>query len=149
MTFRPQVRDLLFTLEHVVGAPALPGWDGETVAAVLEGAGQFAAAELAPLNRVGDKQGARLENGVVRLADGFADACRAYVAGGWNGLAAEEEWGGQALPKAVDCAAFEITSAANLAFGLCPMLTAAGVEALSAFGTDDQKRRYLPKMVSG
>ncbi len=149
MPFRPQVRDLLFTLNHVVDAPALPDWDAETVSAVLEGAGQFAASELAPLNRVGDQQGARLENGVVRLTPGFADAYRAYVAGGWNGLAAEEEWGGQALPKAVDCAVFELMSAANLAFGLCPMLTAAGVEALTAFGTDDQKRRYLAKMVSG
>jgi len=149
MTFRPQVRDLLFTLNHVVDAPRLPDWDAETVAAVLEGAGSFAASVLAPLNRVGDQQGARFENGVVRAAPGFADAYRAYVAGGWNGLAAAEEHGGQGLPKTVDCAVFEIMSAANLAFGLCPMLTAAGVEALTAFGTDDQKARYLSKMVSG
>ena len=149
MPFRPQVADLLFTLEHVVDAGRIPGWDSETVAAVLEGAGQFAAAELAPLNRSGDSQGARLENGVVRLADGFGDAYRAYVEGGWNGLAASEAFGGQGLPKTVDCASFEIMSAANMAFGLCPMLTAAGVEALTEFGTPEQQAKYLPRMVTG
>lgn len=153
MTFRAPVRDIAFALK-TVGHPALlsrgfPDLDAETVAAVLEAAGQFADAELAPLNRRGDLEGAKFENGVVRAAPGFAAAYQAFVAGGWNSLSADPAHGGQGLSKALELSVFEMVHAANMAFGLCPMLTQAAIEALTLHGTERQKTLVLPKLVSG
>jgi len=153
MTFRAPVRDIAFSLRHAAGfdslATAFPEADTETVAAVLEAAGQFAADVLAPLNRQGDLVGARLENGVVRSAPGFADAYRQFAQGGWTGLAAATAHGGQGLPKTLEVATFEMVQAANMAFGLCPMLSLGAIEALAQHGTDRQKALYLPRLVSG
>ncbi len=153
MTFRAPVDDLRFALE-VAGLPAaaaagVADADAETAAAVLEAAGRFAEEVLAPLNRVGDVEGARLENGRVRCAPGFADAYRAYAQAGWTGLTAPAEHGGQGLPRAVGLAAFEMVHAANMAFGLCPMLSEAAVHALVEHGDARQQALYLPRLVSG
>ncbi|HXA40750.1 MAG TPA: acyl-CoA dehydrogenase [Phenylobacterium sp.] len=153
MTFRAPVRDLALALSSVghdaLIARSFPELDADTVAAVLEAAGGFTADVLAPLNRVGDVQGARYENGHVTAAPGFADAYRAFVAGGWNSLSADPEHGGQGLSKAMELAVFEMVHAANMAFGLCPMLTQGAIEALALHGTERQKRLVLPKLVSG
>ena len=153
MTYRAPVRDLVFALEEAADfgrlASGFPGADAETVAAVLEAAGAFAGEVLAPLNRSGDAAGARFENGQVRTAPGFADAYRQFAAGGWNGLSADPAHGGQGLPKVLEVAVFEMVQAANMAFGLCPMLTLAAIEALSSHGTARQKALFLPKLVSG
>jgi alkylation response protein AidB-like acyl-CoA dehydrogenase len=155
MTFRAPTRDILFSLTHAAGfdrlltSPAYAEVDRETVEAVLDGAAALANEVLAPLNRMGDQAGARFENGQVRAAPGFADAYRAYREGGWTGLAADPDHGGQGLPKAVSLAVFEMVHAANMAFGLCPMLSEAAIEALSVHGTERQKALYLPKLVSG
>ena len=153
MTYKAPVRDLLFSLEAAADFGRLgaifPQADAETVSAVLEGAGAMASDVLAPLNRVGDTVGARLENGVVRTAPGFPEAYRQFAAGGWNGLSAAEAHGGQGLPKAVEVAVFEMIQGANMAFGLCPMLTLAAIEALSSHGAERQQSVYLPKLVSG
>ncbi|MDB5436053.1 MAG: Acyl-CoA dehydrogenase, partial [Phenylobacterium sp.] len=153
MTFRAPVRDLAFALSAVghdaLIARAYPDLDAETVAAVLEAAGAFATDVLAPLNRVGDIEGARYANGAVTAAPGFADAYRAFVADGWNSLSAAPEYGGQGLSKAMELAVFEMVHAANMAFGLCPMLTQGAIEALALHGTERQKRLVLPKLVSG
>jgi alkylation response protein AidB-like acyl-CoA dehydrogenase len=153
MTFRAPIRDLALAL-HAAGHPALlqagfPELDAETVAAVLEAAGAFVENELAPLNRKGDQVGAKFENGAVRAAPGFADAYQAFVAGGWNSLSADPEHGGQGLTKAMELSVFEMVHAANMAFGLCPMLTQGAIEALDLHGTERQKRLVLPKLVSG
>ncbi|MDP3658858.1 acyl-CoA dehydrogenase [Phenylobacterium sp.] len=153
MTYRAPARDLAFTL-GVVGCPsrlgqAFPDLDADTVTAVLEAAGALADNELAPLNRIGDREGARYENGRVTAAPGFAQAYQAFAAGGWNGVAADPAHGGQGLPKALELAAFEMFHAANMAFSLCPMLTQATIEALAMNGTDRQKRLVLPKLISG
>ncbi|MDB5416667.1 MAG: acyl-CoA dehydrogenase family protein, partial [Phenylobacterium sp.] len=153
MTFRAPVRDIAFALQ-TVGHPALlarafPDVDDATVAAVLEAAGSFVEAELAPLNRRGDLEGARYENGRVTAAPGFAEAYKAFAAGGWNSLSADPEFGGQGLSKALELSVFEMVHAANMAFGLCPMLTLAAIEALAQHGTERQKRLVLPKLVSG
>ncbi|MBX3485812.1 acyl-CoA dehydrogenase [Phenylobacterium sp.] len=153
MTFRAPIRDLAFALK-TVGHPELiarawPDLDDDTVQAVLEAAGAFADHELAPLNRRGDLEGARYENGVVTAAPGFADAYRRFVEQGWNSLSADPEHGGQGLTKAMELAVFEMVHAANMAFGLCPMLTQAAIEALAQHGTERQKRLVLPKLVSG
>ena len=153
MTFRAPVRDLAFSLRHVAGferlAQAFPDADADTVAAVLEAAGAFAGDILAPLNRQGDLAGARLENGVVRTPPGFADAYRQFAQWGWTSLAAPVAHGGQGLPKTLEVAVLEMVQAANMAFGLCPMLSLGAIEALELCGSPEQKAKYLPKLVSG
>jgi alkylation response protein AidB-like acyl-CoA dehydrogenase len=153
MTFRAPLRDLTLALQ-TAGHPALvaggfPELDEDTVAAVLEAAGAFTEEQLAPLNRKGDQVGARYENGKVIAAPGFAEAYQAFVAGGWNSLSADPEHGGQGLTKAMELAVFEMVHASNMAFGLCPMLTQAAIEALDLHGTERHKRLVLPKLVSG
>ena len=150
MSFRAPVRDLAFTLTEVAGLREFaPDLDDETIAAVLQGGAQLAEEVLAPLNRSGDQHGARYENGRVTAAPGFADAYRAFAEGGWNSLAADPAYGGQGLPKALELAVFEMVHAANMAFGLCPMLTQAAIEALHVHGNERQKALYLPRLISG
>jgi alkylation response protein AidB-like acyl-CoA dehydrogenase len=153
MSFRAPIRDLALALK-VAGHPGLISQsfqelDEDTVTAVLEAAGAFTEEQLAPLNRVGDQIGARYENGKVTAAPGFAEAYQAFVAGGWNSLSADPAHGGQGLTKAMELAVFEMVHAANMAFGLCPMLTQGAIEALHLHGTERQKRLVLPKLVSG
>ena len=118
------LRDMRFVIDDVVGlgrVTALQGLDGTDSALVeqiLAEAGKLAGGVLAPLNPVGDKQGSRLENGVVRTPDGFADAYRQFIEGGWNGAPFEEEWGGIGLPWLVATALQEMWQGANPAFGL-------------------------------
>ena len=155
MSFRAPTRDILFCLTEAAGFGALTKTaafadvDLETVEAVLQGAAAMADDVLAPLNRVGDKVGAKFENGQVRAAPGFAGAYRQYREGGWTSLASAPEHGGQGLPKSLSIAVFEMVHAANMAFGLCPMLSEAAIEALSVHGTARQKTLYLPMLVSG
>jgi alkylation response protein AidB-like acyl-CoA dehydrogenase len=153
MTYKAPVRDLTFALEEAADfgrlSAAFPAADAETVAAVLEGAGQFASEVLAPLNRAGDTIGARFENGGVIAAPGFGAAYRQFASGGWNSLAAAAEFGGQDMPKALEVAVFEILNAANMSFGLCPILTLGAIEAIEKNGDARQKALYLPKLVSG
>ncbi len=153
MTYKAPVRDLAFALEAAADygrlAGAFPNADAETVSAVLDAAGQFAADVIAPLNRPSDLAGATFEKRTVRAAPGFADAYKAFAAGGWNSLASAEAYGGQGMPKALEIAVFEMIQAASLSFGLCPMLTQGAIEAIEKNGTESQKARYLPKLVSG
>ncbi len=153
MTFRAPARDLAFALKTLghseLLARAYPDLDEATVEAVLEGAAAFADNELSPLNRKGDTEGARYENGRVTAAPGFADAYRLFVEQGWNSLSADPAHGGQGLSKALELAVFEMVHAANMAFGLCPMLTQGAIEAIALHGTERQKRLVLPKLVSG
>ncbi|MEI9888758.1 MAG: acyl-CoA dehydrogenase [Rhizomicrobium sp.] len=155
MTYTAPVRDLLFALTEVAGFAPLrriakfADCDDATLAAILEAGGKLAAEELAPLNRDGDRLGAQFANGQVRAVPGFAAAYRALVDGGWCALASDPAHGGQGLPKALEIAVFEMIHGANMAFGLCPMLTRGAVEALSAHGTERQKALYLEKLVRG
>ncbi|MBX7250109.1 MAG: acyl-CoA dehydrogenase [Caulobacteraceae bacterium] len=153
MTFRAPVRDLAFSLTEAAGVERLvgayPDFDLETMHAVLGAAGQFADEVLAPINRVGDLKGATYANGAVTAAPGFADAYRQFAAGGWTGLAAEADHGGAGLPKALELACYEAFHAANMAFGLCPMLSIASIEALQTVGSERQKEIYLSRLVSG
>ncbi|MBU1540881.1 MAG: acyl-CoA dehydrogenase [Alphaproteobacteria bacterium] len=155
MTYRAPVRDLAFTLQAVAGIDrvaatgAFPDYDADLLGAVLEAAAQFSEGVLAPLNRIGDQKGSTLADDAVTAAPGFADAYREFAAGGWTGLSAPAHVGGQQLPKALELAAFETVHAANMAFGLCPMLSLAAIEALEAHGTPSQKETYLTRLVSG
>ena len=131
---------------------ALPGMEeisADLVDAVLTEAGRFADEAVAPLNRVGDIQGAVLENGVVRTADGFRETYRQFCEGGWNGAPFDPEYGGQGLPWLVSTALTEMWQSACLSFSLAPLLTQGAVDLLSNHGSDEQKDVFLEKMISG
>lgn len=155
MTYAAPIRDLTFCLNNVAGLdrlqslPAYEDLSHDVAAAVLEEAGKLSVDQLAPLNWTGDQEGARLENGVVYTATGFKEAYAQYAEGGWQGLSFAEEFGGAGLPRAMALAVSEMVQSANMAFGLCPMLTLGAVEALAHHGTDQQREAYLPKLVSG
>jgi len=155
MTYRAPVADIAFALKHASGfAPALAeGLYGDLaedlVDAVLAEAGRFASDVLAPLNAIGDRHGTPFRDGTVTTPPGWRQAYRDWAAGGWNGLAAPAQWGGQDLPQAVNAPCLEMWNAASMAFGIGPVLTMAGVEALAHHGSDTLKRTYLPKLVSG
>src|SRR4030088_1045364 len=155
MTYRAPVDDIAFTLRNAAGfGPALAeGLYGDlsqdVVEAVLEEAGKFATDVIAPLNPIGDRHGTPFKDGTVTTAPGWKEAYRAWARAGWNGLAAPAQWGGQELPQAVNAACIEMWNSAAMAFGLGPVLTMAGIDALVTHGSDELKRTYLPKLVSG
>jgi alkylation response protein AidB-like acyl-CoA dehydrogenase len=144
-----------FALKY--GAALLPalqqGFFGDLtmddVDAVLAEAGRMAAEVIAPLNRVGDRAGATFKDGVVTTAPGWKEAYDAWRKGGWNGLASPAEWGGQGLPQVLNAACTEMWNAASMAFGVGPMLTMGAIDALNAHGSDELKRAYLEKLVTG
>ena len=155
MPFMPPVAEQRFVLETVSGigelaathrfAAATP----DMVDAILEGAAEFAAGEFAPLNRIGDTEGARWTDGKVTLPAGFRKAYAAYVEGGWGSIDGPEEFGGQGMPFALATVILEDLGSANMAFTLCPMLTVGAIEAIHTHGSDEQRETYLPKLVSG
>ena len=155
MTYRAPVADIAFALKHAAGfGPALA--DGlygdlseDVVEAVLGEAGKFATDIIAPLNTRRRSHGTPFKDGTVTTPPGWKDAYRAWWQAGWNGLAGPAQWGGQALPHAVNAACIEMWNSAAMAFGLGPLLTMAGIEALAQHGSDELKRAYLPKLVSG
>jgi alkylation response protein AidB-like acyl-CoA dehydrogenase len=155
MTYRAPVADIAFSLKHATGfGPALAeglygDLDQDLVDAVLGEAGRFASDVLAPLNVIGDRHGTPIRDGVVTTPPGWRQAYRDWTAGGWNGLAAPAQWGGQDLPQAINAACLEMWNSASMAFGIGPVLTMAGVDALIHHGSDALQRTYLPKLVSG
>jgi alkylation response protein AidB-like acyl-CoA dehydrogenase len=155
MTYRAPVNDILLALNHGAGLKAAVeaghygDFDPDITAAVLEEAGKIASDVLAPLNRVGDQNGVKLADNKVTTAPGWPEAYRRWIEGGWNAVSGPEAFGGQGLPLAINAACTEIWSAANMAFGLCPLLTLSAIEALDAHGSDELKRIYLAKLISG
>ncbi len=155
MTYRAPINDMLLALNHGAGLQAAVkaghygDFDADITAAVLEEAGRFASDVLAPLNRVGDENGIKLEAGKVTTAPGWPGAYQRWAAAGWNAVSGPEAFGGQGLPLAINAACTEIWSASNIAFGLCPLLTLSAIEALDVHGSDELKKIYLEKLVSG
>jgi alkylation response protein AidB-like acyl-CoA dehydrogenase len=155
MTYRAPITDMLLALHHGAGLRAAVkaghygDFDSDIAAAVLEEAGRFATDVLAPLNRIGDQNGIKLENGQVTTAPGWPDAYRRWTEAGWNAVSGSEAFGGQGLPLAINAACTEIWSASNMAFGLCPLLTLSAIEALDAHGSEELKKIYLEKLISG
>ena len=155
MSYTAPVADMRFVLEEVAQLDqlaTLPGYEAaspDLTDAILDEAAKLAGDELAPLNHPGDRAGSVLENGVVRTPAGFREAYARYVEGGWNGLAFDPEYGGQGLPLALAIPVAEMWNSACMSFALCPLLTVGAVELLQAHGSDEQKRRYLGKLVSG
>jgi len=155
MTYTAPVGDLLFALEELAGIDEIAGLPGygdvtpDLVRSVLDEAAKFTSGVIAPLNRIGDRQGSRLDNGVVRTPDGFREAYARFTADGWNAIPFEPDYGGQGLPWALAMAVQEMVTSASMAFGLCPLLTQGAIELLTAHGSTAQKQTYLPKLVSG
>jgi alkylation response protein AidB-like acyl-CoA dehydrogenase len=148
--------DLLFSLEHVVGYPGvakLPGFehaDLDTVREVLAECADFMSEVVAPTNREGDTVGARRQpDGTVTTPDSFKSAYQGYVDAGWGGVPLPEAFGGGGFPRTVGLIIQEMMTSANMAFALCPLLTQGAIEALLNYGSDEQKQRFLPKMVTG
>ena len=153
--YRAPLRELRFVLEELLGSgtlaacPAFADYSSELAESVLGEAARFAETVLEPLNQPGDQQGARWTPEGVVTPPGFREAYAQFVAGGWPQLGANPEFGGQAVPQVLSTAVQELWAASNLAFKLCPMLTHGAVHALELCGSQEQKRRFLPRMVSG
>jgi alkylation response protein AidB-like acyl-CoA dehydrogenase len=140
----------LFDFDRVVASlPAHDGTDAALAVSILEEAGKFCAEVIHPLNRTGDEEGCRLENGRVTTPAGFPAAYAAFVAAGWNGLSGDPAFGGQGLPRTLQIMVDEMLSAANLSFGLFPGLTRGATEAIGHHANEALKALYLPRMIQG
>ena len=151
--YTPPVRDISFILQDVldVAGSNIPGYedlDKEFVSAVLNESGKLCKEVLAPLNTIGDVQGCVLENGIVRTPHGFKDAFEEVKSGGWPGLDCDPEFGGQGIPFVLASAVTEMFSSSNMAFSMYQGLTHGAYSAIHAHGSEEQKKTYLPKMVS-
>jgi alkylation response protein AidB-like acyl-CoA dehydrogenase len=153
--FTPATADQRFVLDHVVGIADLAATDrfaaasDDVVDAVLEGVGQLAAGEWAPLLRAGDTVGAKWTPEGVVMPAGFVKAYHDYVEGGWGTIGVAEEFGGQGLPFAIQTAVLDTLGSANMGFALAPTLTVGAIEALAHHGSPEQQAQYLPHLATG
>ena len=150
------VEDMSFVLKEVVEIEKLCneiGLDASTVDiidTVLDAAGKLAKEEIEPINKPGDLEGIKINSaGEVTTAAGFKEAYHHYVEGGWGSLQFEPKYGGQGVPFVVAASVQEMWHSANMSWGLCPLLTQGAVEAISHNASDELKKRYLPKLISG
>ncbi|MDP1626496.1 MAG: acyl-CoA dehydrogenase C-terminal domain-containing protein [Parvibaculum sp.] len=154
-TYKAPLREYRFLLNELLDFSQyadLPGFadaPADLVDAILEEAAKLTEEVLLPLNQVGDREGCKLENGVVTTPTGFKEAYKTLVDGGWPALVADTAYGGQGLPNALGVIFNEMVSSANMAFGMYPGLSHGAYSALSQHGTDEQKKKYLPKLVTG
>jgi alkylation response protein AidB-like acyl-CoA dehydrogenase len=155
MTFSAPTTEQLFVLKTITGIEELASFERfaeatpDLVEAIVEGVGEFAAGEFAPLYRIGDTVGARLIVGAVKMPEGFRDAYQHYVEAGWSALSAPADHGGQGLPFSLATVALDSLGAANMAFALCPILTVGAIEALHHHGSAEQQALYLPRLATG
>ena len=154
--YRPPLDDISFVLKHIVGydeIAALPGFehaDLDTVEGLMAELSDLVVEKVAPLNRIGDTEGATWHpDHSVTTPPGFAAAYKAYQEAGWPSVAFPEEYGGGNFPWAVGLAMQEVLTSANMAFSLGPLLTQGAIEAISHYGSDEQKATYLPPMIAG
>ena len=154
-SYTPPLADIRFVLKDVLKAETLFDLDGfqdfnvELVDQILEEGGKICAEVLFPLNQSGDKEGCRLENGVVHTPSGFKEAYDTFAQGGWCGLSSDPEYGGMGMPVMINTVMQEMICSANFSFGMYPGLSQGCYEALHQFGTDAQKAVYLPKLIEG
>ena len=153
--YQAPLADMRFVLRELVDFKLLadlPGFEEMTLdlaESVLEEAGKFAGGVLSPLNRSGDVQGARWQDGQVLTAGGWKQAYTRFTADGWSALSCPAQFGGQNLPRVLSALIEEMWNGANVAFALCPMLTRGTVDAIELRGSEALQRTYLAKLVSG
>ncbi|MGN6087065.1 acyl-CoA dehydrogenase [Trinickia sp.] len=155
MSYTAPIKDMLFVLKELAGldeVARLPGFEDagiDTAQAVLEESAKLCEEVLAPLNVEGDRNPSTWKDGVVTATPGFKEAFRQFVEGGWQGVQHPSEYEGQGLPKSIATPCIEMLNASNLSFALCPLLTDGAIEALLTAGSEQQKQRYVPKLISG
>jgi 3-(methylthio)propanoyl-CoA dehydrogenase len=155
MTYKVPLAEQIYVLDIIADLPGLARYPqfasiGEGAAnAILEEGARLTEGVFAPLNRRGDTEGVLWSSEGIRHPAGFLEAYAAYVEGGWGGLSADVEFGGQGLPFSLALAFDEQLTSANMAFSLCMLLSGGAVEAISQHGSNDQKAIYLPKLISG
>ncbi|TAM51239.1 MAG: acyl-CoA dehydrogenase [Paraburkholderia sp.] len=155
MSYAAPIKDMLFVLEEladIAKIAELPGFEEagiDTAQAVLEESAKLCGEVLAPLNVEGDRNPSTWKDGVVTATPGFKEAFRQFSDGGWQGVQHPAEYDGQGLPKLIATPCIEMLNASNLSFALCPLLTDGAVEALLTAGSEEQKQRYVPKLLSG
>ena len=155
MSYQAPLKDMLFAMQELAGlntVTALPGMEDyglDTAQAVLEESAKFCEGVVAPLNWEGDKTPSSWSDGVVTTTPGFKDAFAQFAEGGWQGVIHPTEFGGQGFPKLVATPCAEMLHAASLSFALCPMLTDGAIEALLVAGSDELKRKFAAKLISG
>ncbi len=155
MTYRAPIQDLIFSLRLAAGGGALEAdglyadLSGGLAEQTLAEAAKFAEGQLLPLDRQGDRIGARYANGAVTTPPGWREAYAEWREGGWNAIAAGAEYGGMGLPALLNAACTEIWNAANISFALCPLLSHGAIEALEVHASAALKETYLRKIVSG
>ncbi|MET3998983.1 acyl-CoA dehydrogenase C-terminal domain-containing protein [Marinobacterium sp. MBR-109] len=153
--YNAPLKDMKLTLDHVARMPELaqkPGFEdasADMVDAILDEAARVARDVVAPTNWEGDQQGVQLKDGSVVCPESFKEAYQQYAEGGWGSLQFDPEYGGQGLPFLLSIPVMEMWHSANMAWGLCPMLSQGAVECLDLNGSDELKAKYLPKLVSG
>ncbi|TWA86084.1 alkylation response protein AidB-like acyl-CoA dehydrogenase [Azospirillum brasilense] len=153
--YKAPLEDVRFVLDEIVGAgklAELPGYEDATpdlIAQVLEEGAKLCEEVLFPLNQPGDGEGCTFENGVVRTPKGFKEAYATYIEAGWQGLSCDPAYGGQGLPKLVNTMLEEFICSANLSFGMYPGLSLGAYNALSMYGSDPLKQRFLGRLVDG
>ncbi|MHA3098872.1 acyl-CoA dehydrogenase C-terminal domain-containing protein [Acinetobacter brisouii] len=154
--YNAPLADMRFILNEVFDAEQfwqsnekLAHLDAATAEAILEEMAKFAKNVTLPLNRSGDEHGARYADGKVSTPEGFQAAFQQYAEGGWIGLSADEEWGGQSMPKMLTVLSDEMIFATNPSFMLYPLLSVGAGMALNSYGSQQQKETYLPKIYSG
>lgn len=147
--FKAPLDDILFSLNHVARAVDLPDWDGDLAAEIGGHFAAFAEGEIAPLNETGDMQGCTLTDGRVAMPDGFAKVYADYAEQGWPSLTVPEEYGGQGLGTLMLAITSEIYTGANHSLQMVTGLVPGAVRTLLRFGTEEQKKRYIPPLASG
>ena len=154
-SYTAPVRDLRFVLNELLAitdCTEIPGYgdvSGDLIDAVLDGGAKVAEEVWAPLNQVGDEEGCRFENGVVRVPTGFKEAFDTWNEGGWNAIATSPDWGGQGLPGVVGMAVGEMAMSSNLSLSTYVGLTGGAASVLMAIAPEHLKQLYVPKMMSG
>ena len=153
-TYSAPLKDYQFIIDHFLELDNVADVKGiaearEMAAPLLEASAQLSEEVLFPLNVVGDKQGLKFKDGTVTTPDGFKEAYAQYIEGGWPTLTWPSEFGGQDLPEFINMPMLEMVCSANLSFGLTPGLTHGAIHALVVYGSDEQKQKYLPNMISG
>ena len=155
VNYKAPIKDIVFGYQVINSYDVLSkisqfsDFSEDIVIPTMEECGKFAEEVLAPINAVGDENGATIKDSVVTMPEGFVDAYKKFAEAGWSSISLPSEIGGGGMPIVLSGGTLEILSSANLAFGLAPGLSAGAISALNFHGSQEQKDKFLPKLVSG